>query len=170
MLQFVRPIQCFLIFCFVFFLISFCFVNSDLKRKKKGQGQWVIQDYFNIYEKKEVIFVTQNLSWTGWSKGKNKAHSHKRSHADMYHIPLCLRNVLICQGSRPPLTSHDLKEKSRARLLRQEAAGLQHRKAPSSPQEVELPYEFGHVRKMELDFWSRAGLKDILHFRFSVCL
>lgn len=120
-----------------FFLIYFGFVDSDLKRKK-GQGEWVIQDYFNIYEKKEKIFVTQNLSWTGWNKGKNKAHSHKRSRADMYHIPLCLRKVLLCEGNRSPLTLHDLKEKSRACLQRQEAAELQHQKAPPSPQEVEL--------------------------------
>lgn len=54
MLQFVRPTQCFWYFTF---FVLFCLWRY------KGQGQWVIKYYINIYERKRRWFLIQKVNW-----------------------------------------------------------------------------------------------------------
>lgn len=107
MFQFVRPIQCF--WCFNFFVL-FCLWHF------KGQGQWVIKYYINIYERKRRWFVIQNLNWARGGKCKDDpshldrnlnfaSHTHKHTHTQMHtqfslltsqlgaQLTLCLKHV-----------------------------------------------------------------------------
>lgn len=93
-------------------LFLFCFVYGVIK----GQGQWVIKYYINIYEKRRRWFVIQSLNWARGGKHEEppgekpqlffahtalKTHIHAYKHtARSLSSPSASNTHLICELHR----------------------------------------------------------------------
>lgn len=89
-----------------------CFVLFFCLRHYKGQGQWVIKYYINIYERKRRWFVIQSLKWArGWKSKDDPSHLdgkfnfslHTHAHAHTLSHTHAQFSLLTSQ-SRPQLT------------------------------------------------------------------